>query len=130
MLVDKRLKMSWHCVRAAQKVNHILGCIKTSVTSRSREVILPLFSALVRPHVEYCIQFWSPQHKKDMELLEEVQRTAVKMIRGLVCLWGQAERAGALQPGEEKDLRRCYSGFPVLEGGLQESWGEPFYKDR
>ena len=75
--------MSWKCMLAAQKANHILGCIKRSVTSRAREGILPLCSALLRPHLQYCVQFWSRQHKEDTELLERVQRRAAKMIRGL-----------------------------------------------
>ncbi|GAB0185659.1 cAMP-dependent protein kinase inhibitor alpha [Grus japonensis] len=61
---------SWQHMLTAQKASHILGCIKTSMTSRSREVILPLYSALMRPHPQYCIQLWGPQHKKDMELLD------------------------------------------------------------
>ncbi|GAB0179757.1 hypothetical protein GRJ2_000441000 [Grus japonensis] len=79
MLVDKQLMMTQKSALAAQKANHILGCIKRGMTSRSREVVLPLYSTLMKPHLEYCIQLWGP----NMDLLEQVQRRATKMMRGL-----------------------------------------------
>ena len=83
LLVDDKLTMTQLCILIVRKANHILACIKRNVTSRSREGILLLYSALVRHHLESCVQLWSPRHKKDMDLLERVQRRATKMIWGL-----------------------------------------------
>jgi len=82
VLVDEKLDMSHQYVLAAEKAKHILRCIKRSVASSLREVILPLHFALVRPHLESCVQLWSPQHKKDMDLLEKVQRRPQKWSEG------------------------------------------------
>jgi len=67
------------CARSPE-ADCILGCIKRSMASRSRDVIVLLYSTLVRPHLKSCIQLWIPQHRKDMELLDRVQRRATKMI--------------------------------------------------
>ena len=71
-MVDEKLNMSQQYVFTAQKDKYILGSIRRGIASRAREMIVPLYSALMRPWLEYCIQVCSSMHRKDVELLEKV----------------------------------------------------------
>jgi len=80
VIVSRNFKVSKQCIKAAKKVNQILGLIKRTITCTSKEIILRLYKSLVRPHLEYCIQAWRPHLVKDIELLEKMQKRATRMI--------------------------------------------------
>lgn len=78
VLVDTELNMSQQCAFPMKKACGILGCIRQSVISRSRDVILLLNSALVRPHLEHCNQFWAPQYEMGLNLWDGVQHMSAQ----------------------------------------------------
>ena len=66
---------------AVKKANKMLGLIKRNFHDKSKGIIIPLYKSLVRPHLEYCCQVWSPYFNEDSNLIEGVQRRAAKMIK-------------------------------------------------
>jgi len=120
VLIDEKIYMTGQCVLTAI---HILGCTTRSVASRLNEAILPLYSALVRLHLESCVQLRSPQHRKYMDLLEQVQRRATKMIQGIEHL-SYEERLrelGLLNVEKRRFQRDLIAAFQYLKGAYKKA---------
>uniref|UniRef100_K7F105 Reverse transcriptase domain-containing protein n=1 Tax=Pelodiscus sinensis TaxID=13735 RepID=K7F105_PELSI len=83
VIVDSSLKTSTQRAAAVKKANRMLGIIRKGIENKTQKILLPLYKTMVRPHLEYCVQMWSPHLKKDILALERVQKRATKMIRGL-----------------------------------------------
>ena len=84
--VNTKLSASEQVTTARKKALRMLGAINRNVSYKSGEVITKLYCAYVRPHLEYCVQAWSPTYEKDCWLLERVQKRATKMVRGISTL--------------------------------------------
>ena len=128
--MDGKLDMSQQCALVAQKVNSTLHCIKRSVASRVREVILPLCSDLMRPHLEYCVQMWSLQYRRDIDPLECILRRATKMIQGMEHLpfEDSLSELGLLSLEKRKAPRRADRSFSVSKGEIQEKEGYELFR--
>ena len=82
VMIRKDLKASSQCIKIVKTANQILSTIKRMFTFKTKDNLLQLYKCLVRPKLEYCMQVWNPYLKKDIDLLEGVQRRATKMILG------------------------------------------------
>ena len=81
--ITNDLKSTEQCIQAARKAQSVLGMIKRHFKIIDKEEFGIIYKTYVRPHLEYCIQAWSPKLQKDKMLLEKVQRRATRMVKGL-----------------------------------------------
>ena len=80
LAIGADMKVSEQGGIAAAKGNQIIGLIRRNIVYKEKELIIPLYKTIVRPHLEYCIQAWRPYRKKDIDMLERVQRRSTKII--------------------------------------------------
>ena len=105
VIVTNSLKPSLQCARAAKKANQVLGQMSRGITYRDKYTFTRLYKVYVRPHLQYCSSAWSPYNVADKELLEQVQKRAVKMISNLQGTYEQKLKVLGLATLEESRVR-------------------------
>ena len=111
--MNANMKVSEQCSIAASKGNQVLGMIRRNITYEEKSLIIPLYKAIVRPHLEYCIQAWNPHLRKDVDMLEKIQRRATKLIPELRDLpYEERLKECGLTTLETRRLR----GYQILNG--------------
>lgn len=113
----KRIWTSWG--QAANKANRMLDCIYKDISSRDKEAIIPLYSVLVRSHLEHCVQFLSLLYEKDVDRLERDQRRVTKMIKGLGSL-SNKERLRKLSLEKWRIKRDLITLFQYLKSSYKD----------
>jgi len=118
VIIDKSGKSSEQCVLAVQKANSVLGMIKRNIQFKSKQVIVKLYKALVRPRLEFCIQAWSPYLRKDIDMIERVQRRATKLVDGLkdVNYWDRLEATSLISLEKRRIRGDLIQVFKIMKG--------------
>jgi ribonuclease P/MRP protein subunit RPP40 len=121
VIVDKSGKPYEQCIVAVKKANGILGMIKRNIKFKSKNVIVKLYKSLVRPRLEYCIQEWSPHLRKDIDMMERVQRRATRLIEGFkdVSYEDRLERMGLISPEKRRVRGDLIQVFKLLKGYIK-----------
>ena len=124
--MNANTKVSEQCRIAASKGNQVLGMIRRKYIYKEKSLIVPLYKAIVRPHLDYCIQAWSPYLRKDIDMLEKIQRRATKLIRGLRCLrceerlkeCGLTTLETRILRGEQIEVFKILNGYVNIDSNI------------
>ena len=118
VLISSDLKCTKQCIEVEKKAQRLLGYIRRQFRYRNKEIVLLLYKSLVRPHLEYAVQFWSPDLRKDVDRLERVQRRATKLVPSIRHMDYQSRlRALGLFSLETRRLRgQLIELFKILRG--------------
>ena len=120
VIISKDLKSTKQCIKVEKKAQKLVGYIKRQFKHRDKETVLQLYTSIVRPHLEYAVQFWSPTLVKDINRLESVQARATKLIHS-IRNFGYQRRLENLNMFDLKTRRlrgQLIEAFKILKGKI------------